>query len=206
MKNSKNKILAAAVCGIIAGSVGTSFVGKFQASEQNSNTVSSNSTNSDKNSNSNKVITDSEVANGGEFTQNGTSSGKIHPSDDYSSDGSSGRPSGGRGGHHQGEASLDGVETVDVANGKYIDGSYTGSASGYASGLKVQVTISNGAISDIQVVSHNETPGFCERAIETVPTEIISKQSTDVDTISGATYTSVGIINAVNSALSNAQS
>lgn len=207
MRNSKNKILAAAICGVITGSVGTSIVGNFQANEQSINTL--NSANSNDN-NSNNVIEDSEEDNKDKVTSNDSYSENM-PSvnENYFSNKSErkpGGPGGDRGGHHRGEAELDSVETIDIANGEYADGTYTGSASGFSSGLKVQVVISNGKISDIQVVSHNETPGFYERAIETVPEEIISNQTTDVDTVSGATYTSVGIINAVNDALSNAKS
>ena len=179
MINARNKIVAAAVCGFITGAVGTSIVGNFQANEEVKSTVVDNSNN-----------VESKIDDG--YTKG---------SDSRSSrDGA-----GGKGNHHQGEASLDTSESIDVASGDYSDGTYEGTASGYASGLKVQVTISNGQISNVQVVSHNETPGFCERAIQTVPSEIVSAQSTNVDTVSGATYTSVGIINAVNSALNSAQ-
>ena len=112
---------------------------------------------------------------------------------------------GGKGGHHKGEASLDSTESIDVSKGNYSDGVYNGTADGYAKNLSVQVKISDGKISDIQVTSHNETPGFYEKAFELVPAEIIENQSTNVDTASGATYSSVGIINAVNNALADSK-
>ena len=93
---------------------------------------------------------------------------------------------------------------VDVTSGKYIDGTYQGEASGYGPNLKVQVTVSSGKISDIKIASNNETPGFCEKPFEIVPKEIIQKQNTNVDTVSGATYSSKGIIKAVNNALKGA--
>ncbi|EJT6665688.1 FMN-binding protein [Clostridium perfringens] len=111
-----------------------------------------------------------------------------------------------RGKHHKGEVSLDdNTNPVDVSSGEYKDGTYEGTSPGYASGLKVQVKIDSGKITSIDVVSHNETPGFYEKAFEKVPEEIIQKQSTDVDTASGATYSSKGIINAVNNALNSAK-
>lgn len=97
------------------------------------------------------------------------------------------------------------TEAINTLDGNYADGIYEGVSIGYSKNLKVQVEIANRAMKDIQVVSHNETPGFCERAIETIPVEIIKKQSTSIDTVSGATYTSKGIINAVNNALNNAK-
>ena len=47
MKNSRNKIVAAAVCGVITGAVGTSVIGNFQANNQiNSQVANSNNTDS----------------------------------------------------------------------------------------------------------------------------------------------------------------
>jgi len=89
-------------------------------------------------------------------------------------------------------------------NAKFKDGTYTGVAKGYASGLTVSVTIKDGKISDIKIISHNETPGFYEKAFSTVPKEIIAAQSTDVDVVSGATFSSRGIMAAVKNALEKA--
>lgn len=176
MKNSRNKIIGAVICGMITGSIGTSLIGNFQAN--NSSTVS--------------------AANvSGNSSQDSTNSQNFKRGD---------RPEGGKGGgHHKGAASLDSTESVDVSSGNYNDGTYTGSADGFSENLNVKVDISGGKISNIEIVSHNETPGFYEKAFESVPAEIIASQSTNVDTVSGATYSSVGIINAVNDALSAAK-
>ena len=88
---------------------------------------------------------------------------------------------------------------------QYKDGTYTGTADGFRPGLTVQVTIKGGKITDIQITQINDTPGFYQNAINTVPQEIISAQSTNVDTVSGATYSSTGIINAVQAALDSAK-
>ena len=74
----------------------------------------------------------------------------------------------------------------------------------YKRQLQVSVQISNDVITGITVISHNDTQGICDRAIEEMPGKIISSQSTSVDVVSGASYTSKGIINAVNDALSKA--
>ncbi len=102
---------------------------------------------------------------------------------------------------HSGSGDLEVSKGIDVSNSKYSDGVYEGEANAYAPNMKVQVTIADGLISNIEIVSHNETPGFYESAFELVPQAIINTQSTEVDTVSGATYTSVGIMNAVNDAL-----
>ena len=57
-------------------------------------------------------------------------------------------------------------------------------------------------ISKIEVLSHSETAGVCDPAFETIPDAIIKAQSTEVDAAAGATFSSKGIIEAVNDALS----
>ncbi|MBP2662973.1 MAG: putative FMN-binding domain protein [Firmicutes bacterium] len=90
----------------------------------------------------------------------------------------------------------------NLTSKKFVDGIYTGTATGYQPGLVVQVTITGGAIASIAIVSHNERgPEHYSYAMKHVPDAIIKNQSTDVDGISGATKTSNGIKNAVNDAL-----
>lgn len=85
------------------------------------------------------------------------------------------------------------------------DGTYQGDATGYRPGLVVQVVVKGGSIAGIKVVSHNEVNSrYYTRPIQQIPAAIVENQSLDVDTIAGATRTSVGIINAVNNALSKA--
>lgn len=85
------------------------------------------------------------------------------------------------------------------------DGVYEGVATGYGDGLTVSVTIKTNAITNIEIVSHNERNSrFYAPAMEQVPAEILDSQSLDVDTVSGSTFTSIGIINAVKDALSQA--
>ncbi len=86
----------------------------------------------------------------------------------------------------------------------YKDGIYTGTGTGYRRGLDVVVTIKDNKITDVEIGSNNETPSFATRAFDVIPKEIIEAQSTDVDTVSGATRTSKGIIMAVEDALEQA--
>ena len=86
---------------------------------------------------------------------------------------------------------------------KLKDGVYYGSAKGYGGDIKVKVTVSNGKISDIKVENHSETPEYYDRCSGIIP-NIISSQSTNVDGVSGATFTSNGIKLAVANALKNA--
>lgn len=84
-----------------------------------------------------------------------------------------------------------------------IDGVYQGSASGFQGTITVSVTVSGGAVTDITVVSENDTPSYFSRA-ESVIDTIVDEQSLEVDAVSGATYSSAGIVNAVSDALSSA--
>ncbi|WP_026888960.1 FMN-binding protein [Clostridium beijerinckii] len=86
---------------------------------------------------------------------------------------------------------------------KYKDGTYTGVGKGKNPDLKVAVTIKDDKITNVEIVSNNETKG--KEAINTIPSKILEKQSTDVDVVSGATMTSKGIMEAVNDALSQAE-
>ncbi len=85
----------------------------------------------------------------------------------------------------------------------YIDGIYYGIGTGFGGPLKVMVKISDGKIASIQVVENSDGSSYISKA-SAVISSILSKQSTNVDTVSGATYSSVGIIQAVRNALSQA--
>jgi NosR/NirI family nitrous oxide reductase transcriptional regulator len=87
----------------------------------------------------------------------------------------------------------------------YNDGVYEGQANGFRPGLKVAVTIKNDKIAAINIISEHESRGFKEEPMQTIPQAIIKSQSTKVDAISGATFTSRGIMNAVNNALDQAR-
>ncbi|MGE4353878.1 MAG: FMN-binding protein [Oscillospiraceae bacterium] len=88
-----------------------------------------------------------------------------------------------------------------VADGQYEDGVYTGSASGFKGETTVQVTVENGYISDITVLSTGDDEAFFSKAETTVINDILSSQSTQADTVTGATFSSDAIINAVKNAL-----
>ena len=85
----------------------------------------------------------------------------------------------------------------------YKDGTYYGSGTGFGGPLKVMVEISGGKIASIQIVENSDGSDYISKAVSLIDS-IIAKQSTNVDTVSGATYSSVGIIQAVRDALSQA--
>lgn len=91
--------------------------------------------------------------------------------------------------------------TIDVK-----DGTYKGSANGYGGKVTVNVTVSKKTMTAIDVVSApGETDSFFQRA-KGVIDEMLTAQSTDVDVVSGATYSSNGIIGAVKNALFGTES
>ena len=81
------------------------------------------------------------------------------------------------------------------------DGTYTGSAEGFNGPVTVAVTVKDKKITDVVVKGHTDTPSFFNRAKAGVVPAILKKQSADVDVVSGATYSSNGIKNAVRNAL-----
>lgn len=85
----------------------------------------------------------------------------------------------------------------------YKDGTYYGTGKGFAGNIKVKVDIAGGKISAISIVSTKDGDSYVKSASSLLDT-IVEKQSTNVDTVSGATFSSRGIIAAVRSALSRA--
>ena len=94
--------------------------------------------------------------------------------------------------------------TTEVPAGEYTDGTYTGSGTGFGGTITVQVTVSNHKIVSINILdASSETASYFANA-QGVISRIISSQSPNVDAVSGATYSSNGIISAVQNALSQA--
>ena len=88
--------------------------------------------------------------------------------------------------------------------GTYTPGTYTGVGAGKNGDITVEVTFSAEKIERITVVSHSETPSLSDAAIANIPTQIVESQSLGVDAVSGATYTSNGIVDAVADAVKQA--
>lgn len=102
------------------------------------------------------------------------------------------------------DADAEDTATADSDN-VYKDGTYTGEAEGYGGTIQVEVTLAGDEITSINVVSApGEDSAYLSQA-ESVIDSILSAQSTDVDTVSGATFSSTGILNAVDAALGKAE-
>lgn len=86
----------------------------------------------------------------------------------------------------------------------YQAGTYTGVGTGMDGAIKLDVTFSDSAITNIQIKEQNETAGICEWAYNTLLPEIVGYQSLAVDSVAGATITSAGIKSAVADAVAQA--
>lgn len=95
-------------------------------------------------------------------------------------------------------------KTVDI-KGTYPDGRWEGGAKGFGGMITVLVTVENGTISEIEITSADgEDKAYLSMAEDIIP-KIIEAQSADVDTVSGATFSSTGIMDAVSEALKQAE-
>ena len=104
-------------------------------------------------------------------------------------------------------AQIAGNGQSDSENGdstNYKDGTYTGEADGFGGTIQVEVKIEKNKIAEINVVSAEKEDGaYLSMAKDIIP-KIIDAQSADVDTVSGATFSSTGIKNASEQALEKA--
>ncbi len=104
-------------------------------------------------------------------------------------------------------AQVSGNGQSDSGNGgstNYKDGTYTGEADGFGGTIQVEVKIEKSKIAEINVISAEKEDGaYLSMAKDMIP-KIIDAQSADIDTISGATFSSTGIKNASEQALEKA--
>ena len=89
------------------------------------------------------------------------------------------------------------------AGGNFQNGIYTGTGEGYRGKVMVTVKVADGKITELVLDDYADDKSYMERAKNRIFQEMISRQNTDVDTVSGATYSSNGLIEAVNKALGN---
>lgn len=86
----------------------------------------------------------------------------------------------------------------------YRDGDFTGAAQGFGGAVRVTVSIENGRITHVTVTEHSgEDPVYFSQA-ETITEGVVNNQSWQIDAVSGATFTSQGILNAVEDAMRGA--
>ncbi len=99
----------------------------------------------------------------------------------------------------------DSADSTDTADPVYKDGTYIGDGQGFGGNIQVQITIADDTLTDIQVVSAEKEDSAYLSQGKAVIDRILEAQSTDVDTVSGATFSSTGILMAVEDALGKAE-
>ena len=85
------------------------------------------------------------------------------------------------------------------------DGTYQGEARGFAGKIITEIYVTEGKITDIKVIKHQESKGWYEEVYMMLPREIINRQRLHIDAISGATKTSKGLIESVENAIKKAK-
>lgn len=106
------------------------------------------------------------------------------------------------------EAQAHNASVMALENGEeaasFVDGSYEGTGIGFGGDIKVEVVVAEGKISEVTILeAKDEDTAYLEMARELTET-IVKKQSTEVDTVSGATFSSRGILDAADAALDKA--
>lgn len=102
------------------------------------------------------------------------------------------------------KAQVTGTQSAESNDSNYKDGTYQGEAEGFGGTVAVEVTVEKGKITAVEIVSAQKEDGaYLSMAKDIIP-KIIEAQSADVDTISGATFSSTGIKNASQEALEKA--
>ena len=99
---------------------------------------------------------------------------------------------------------LAGCSRNEEAGVSYKAGTYTGEGNGIHGLIKLSVSFSENAITGIDVIEQSESEGISDPAFQRIPGEIIEYQSLDIDTVSGCTYSSNGILEAVADAVEKA--
>lgn len=98
-----------------------------------------------------------------------------------------------------------GLPQAESSDTGYLDGTYRGTGDGFGGEMTVEVKVKDGRITSVRVLEHQETPAFLQSAMSLCG-QIVSSQGTKVDTVSGATYSSKGIIGGARNALAKAVS
>ena len=145
---------------------------------------------------------DVDVVSGATYSSNGIIGAVKNALTGEKDNGVTGKSKQGSTSESESDSSLAEIAAVQDASA-YKDGTYYGAGKGFAGTMKVKVDISGGKIASISIVSTKDGDSYVKSASSLLDT-IVEKQSTNVDTVSGATFSSRGIIAAVRSALSQA--
>ena len=198
MKNAHRKIIAAIACSLVVGTIGTSYVlnlnqykkVKLSYDNNNENTISNIVKEDEVKEEIQEEITDIKIKDKNEQLEVSEESSKEinnQQSINTIEIESNTQDNTNNSNIDVNTEEVPSSNVVEEVRGQYKDGTYVGTALGYANDVKLQVNVQNGFISNITILSHKETPGISDKAFEQIPSKIISSQSVNVDTVSGAT-------------------
>lgn len=89
--------------------------------------------------------------------------------------------------------------SVSVAEG--VSGTFEGESSGFHGPVKVEVTLEDGAITDVTVTEAAETVGVSDYSLSEMPKRIVEHQTWNVDATTGATFSAYAVKLAVKNAI-----
>lgn len=179
-----------------------------KSNTQSSQSTSPNSNNTASNSSSSNGSSSNNIANQNKNTTNNTTNSRpsvSKPSPSVSSKPSSNTPNNNNNTVSKVETTSREQSKEPVIQNKYKNGRFSGSAYGYDGNIYVNITIDDDKITNIEAVSDESDPWYFESCVQNVTSQIISSQDTNVDATSGATYSSEGIMAAVEQALNSAK-
>ncbi|MCC5910700.1 MAG: FMN-binding protein [Clostridiaceae bacterium] len=89
---------------------------------------------------------------------------------------------------------------------RYQDGAYTATSQGFNGDVEIEVVIEEGKITELNVLSHDESPGISDGAFEGIEEQLLEKQEAEeLDAVTQATATSNALIEAITEALAEAE-
>ena len=98
-----------------------------------------------------------------------------------------------------------GSAAASGATGTYIPGTYEGTAEGISSTVKVTMTFSDSAVTDVVVDTSGETASFGAAAADELREQLLSAGSAEIDGVSGSTITSDAVMKAAKSCYAQAK-
>lgn len=103
------------------------------------------------------------------------------------------------------DSQVNSENSTEAASTVYNNGTYEGEGDGFGGKIKVKVTLENDSIKSVKVTDHRGEGDAYYSQASVLTDQIVENQSTDLDTISGATFSSEGILSAVDDALGKAE-
>ena len=83
-------------------------------------------------------------------------------------------------------------------------GTFTGTANGFGGEVSVSITLEDGALKDVAITGDAETPNVGGEAMKLIQEQMLAHETVNVDGVAGATFTSAGVLEAIQAAVAEA--